>query len=306
MRIFYIGRFDHIWHEEQIARSFESLGHEVERCNATSSDAVRLIDRIDKFNPDFVLFAKLNIHGDKVEFMRTLKRKGIFTVCWVFDLYIGYERERYMKTMVYFNADMVFTTDGGHQKEFEEKGINHYLLRQGIYDKEAYIKKGDLKYGVIFVGTKNIVYEYRTKIMQRLQQTVELVWFGRDNSEEIRSHELNELYGQTKIVMGDSVYSDGYWSNRIYETLGRGGFLIHPMVRGLEKEFEPYKHFVPYERGDYGSLYKIIKYYLKNDDARDEIRLAGHEFCKKHYTYKIRCQELITQVNIGIKELRKA
>jgi spore maturation protein CgeB len=110
------------------------------------------------------------------------------------------------------------------------------------------------------------------------------------------------LYASTKVVVGDTLcpnfkYPD-YWSDRIYETLGRGGFLIHPYIKGLEKEFEDKKHVVFYEYNNWNQLQDLINYYLENDKEREKIRKAGHELVKKSYTYKNRWQSILKELNV--------
>ena len=76
-----------------------------------------------------------------------------------------------------------------------------------------------------------------------------------------------------------------YWSDRVYETLGRGGFIIHPRIKGMEDDFEDKKHLVFYEFGDFEQLKREIDFYLEADDLREEIRRQGHEHVKKNHTY---------------------
>jgi len=98
------------------------------------------------------------------------------------------------------------------------------------------------------------------------------------------------------VVVGDSVYSPRYWSNRLYETIGRGGFLIFPKIPGIDGEFTPYKHFVPYDYFDFDGLKEKIDYYISHDKEREEIKMAGFEHCKNKHTYRHRCEYLIKRV----------
>ena len=66
-----------------------------------------------------------------------------------------------------------------------------------------------------------------------------------------------------------------------------------PKIPGLEKEFTPYEHFVPYNMGNFDQLKKIIDYYLTHDKEREKIRRAGFEHCKKHHTYLHRVKVLL-------------
>lgn len=301
--IYYIGNFTKIWHEECIARSFEELGKEVFRRDEKSMSAEDMLEDILSKNVEFVLFAKLKIGGDVNGLVRKLKERGIKTVCWLFDPYFGYIREYSVDNQPYFKADYVFTTDGGHQKQFEEHGINHICLRQGIYSPEAYMKPSKFEYDIVFVGTENNEYPYRQQVLSFLRDNYKkFTWFGRFNSDEVRSSQLNELYGKSKLAIDVSVYLPNYWSNRFYETLGRGGCLVCNMIEGLDKEFAPFKDLITYTKGDFEQLKRLIDYYLENDEAREKIRQSGFEKVSKNYTYKIRCQKLLEHLNIGITE----
>lgn len=261
MKITIIGNFSSSgYDEEHIALSFERLGHEVQRLHERGI-AEQIIAKID--SPDVVLWFKLNNPCPEkiVEACKEYK-----TVCWVFDLYIGYQREHRLSHQC-FKAKYVFTTDGGHQKEFKEKGINHQVLRQGIFEDERYALPQKPEHDVIFVGSDNPYYKERTGIMNRLALKYKFKWFGKMNTNEVRGKALNELFSKTKIVVGDSVVSPHYWSNRVVETLGRGGFLIHREVEGIKEE---YPHLVTYD-GTYKDLCDKIDYYLSHDEERNQI-----------------------------------
>jgi hypothetical protein len=295
--IYYIGNFTQIWHEECIAKSFEDLGVKVFRRQEGKMSAEQIFDDImeKRHDIDFVLFAKLKIGGDANVLLAKLKREGVKTVCWLFDPYFGYIREYSVDFQPYFKADVVFTTDGGHDKEWKEHNINHICLRQGIYEPEAYMKPAPFEYDIIFVGTMNNEYPYRDKVISFLEATYgdRFKWFGKENSEAVRSHALNDLYGKAKIAIDISVYLESYWSNRFYETMGRGGFLLCNMIEELDKEFTPYKHLAVYTKENFTQLKEVIDYYLSHDEEREKIRLAGFEHTKNNYTYKIRCKTML-------------
>ena len=78
--------------------------------------------------------------------------------------------------------------------------------------------------------------------------------------------------------------------------MGRGGFLIHPRVPGLEAEYKYYKHFIPYTIGDFEQLKDIIDYYLEHDEEREKIRMAGHNWVKKNQTYKHKVKQIISML----------
>jgi len=215
-------------------------------------------------------------------------------VLWIFDLLWETPRE-YLCQVFARDFDLILTTDGGHQKEWQNIGANHRVLRQGIYDEYAFIGKKHPQYecDVCFIGNNIVWYPPRQKLIAKLQRKFKNRFkrWGEENS--IFGRKLNDVIASSKIIVGDTVYSPYYWSNRIYEVLGRGGFLIHPYVPGIEEEYIPYKHFIPYEAGNFEMLKDLINFYLKKNSIRDKIRKSAFEWTKKYHLYSHRCQRLI-------------
>lgn len=300
--IIYIGDFIASYATENyITYAFRELGNKVitmQYNHINFENPKQCVRELEEYRPDIILFSKAKPKGEPEKVIELLKENGITTVCWLFDLYIDIQnRHIQLKNKnAPFNCKYLFSTDGGHQERFKEMGIDHKLLRQGIYDKEAILYDRKKIYGVIFVGSD--FFGTRKNMLDGLKMTYGLKFkrFGFPFTQEIRGLKLNELYASTKIVVGDSQPSPKYWSNRIYETLGRGGFLIHPYVEGLEEEFEIGKDLVCYPYGDNAKLHELIDYYLENDDEREAIRKHGFETVKNKYTYKKRCEELLKQI----------
>jgi spore maturation protein CgeB len=285
MRILYIAKFHKMWDEEYIARSFEMLGHTVGRIDE-SSKYRQIIADIEQFKPDFVIFAKLNQHYTE-KLIEDCRKMKIKTVSWVFDLYFGYNRQ-YQLNNPNFKADYVFTTDGGDH-DWSIYGINHQVVRQGIYKPECVLEKGEKIYDVLFVGSFNPYNKERNRILDLVNADFSLKWIGKNNDNEVRGMKLNRLYAQAKIVVGDSVPSPHYWSNRVVETLGRGGFLIHVEVEGLK---EAYPHLVTYKQGDYDDLKQKIEYYLAHNKERNAIIKKNHKWVLDNYTCDKQCEKL--------------
>lgn len=297
--IIYIGDFVATYSTERyIANAFTELGYNVTRIQENRmmiNDAQTMFEEVKSMSPYLVLFSKGKLLGESKKFIELLKKNGIKTAVWLFDLYFDLPADRKFRLEqkdAPFNAEIIFSTDGGHQKEFEALGINHKLLRQGIYEPESIMYDLPKDKDVIFVGGD--FYKTRRMMLEALYERYR-ERFSRYGipGKIVRGLPLNELYGSTKVVVGDSQPSPHYWSNRIYETLGRGGFLLHPMVAGLDTEFEIGKHLVTYEYGNMDDLFAKIDYYLEHEDEREAIRKAGFEHVKKHYTYKKRCEALL-------------
>lgn len=289
-KILFIGDLAQSWYSGvHWANSFESLGYEVIRLpeHLATIDKTRELCADNEF-----LFILVSKHFGSVWKMSELKKYGT-VILWTLDLYFGLVRESNLKDGLW-KADIVLSPDGGHDKEFKELGINHHWIKPAVYDKEAILYDMPKTKDIIFVGTYQGYlkeWPYRKRLIEWLRQNYgeRLELWPRDKV--IRGDELNKLYASAKVVIGDSVYSPKYWSDRIYETIGRGGFIIHPRIEGMD--LVENEHYVAYNYGDFNALKKKIDFYLENDEKREEIRKKGFEFVKKHDTYLNRCQEIL-------------
>lgn len=294
-KIAIVGKFNLIHDEEYIAQSFEDLGCTVRRISQ-SLDWNDIANALVAFKPDLLLFSKWNWHPNLDKILQKLRREDTKIASWVFDLYFGYHREYQVRNAKFFNGvDMVFSTDGGHNGEWARYGIKHTLLRQGIYHKECFIVPEEEKeHDVIFIGSDNPVFPERKELMELISYKYKnFKWYGKKDTCEVRSTDLNDLFAKTKVVIGDSYPSQNYWSNRVVETLGRGGFLIHRDVAGIKKE---YPDLVTYN-GTPQDLLKKIDYYLCNDSQRKKIIKKNFDIVKNNYTSIHRCEEILKWLN---------
>ena len=305
LKILYVGNFsEKSVGEPEIAYALEKLGHEVTKVDEEQGIIPKLRTMLwarEKY--DFLLFAKFRVgtHEEIRDFLRDLRGIKIPSVCWLFDLYWGYRRENEIAYNMspWTGADIVLTTDGGHDDKWKKYGIKHFLLRQGIDERvEMGTPTFDTKAEIGFVGSRLTWagWPYRGTLLDFLSVAYgnKFQHFGSDG--RLRHEELGNLLATLKITICDTVYSPYYWSNRIYEMMGRGGFVIHPRIEGLEKEFEEFKHFIPYKVGNFKDLKQKIDYYLEHDEEREVIRKAGFEHIHKNLTYTHRVKELIQKL----------
>lgn len=291
LKIGLVGKFHQMHDEEYIARAFEMLGHDVIRI-PQDGYVGEIHRKIMLCKPEILLFTKWEYPKLVKDAIAKSKDWNMKTVCWLFDLYLGYAREFRVKQSSFFKADYVFTTDGGHDEKWKELGINHQCVRQGISAPECFMYEPKSPKGIIFIGSENPYFPERTKMVTQIGKMYrEFSWYGHHDTNQVRGKDLNYIFARTKIVIGDSVYSPHYWSNRIVETLGRGGFLIHQEVEGLKEE---YPHLVTYKRGDINDLKAKIDYYLEHEDERVAIVRKNFELVKEHYTMEKKCAQLIS------------
>ena len=297
--------------ETHHANTLESLGHKVIRLQESEAKSEEIL----KYSIESDLLVWVHTHGWKTpgrfemdRVLKTLADYGIPTMTYHLDLWFGLQRQKDLNRFpVYKEIGHFFTVDSQMADWFNNntKVKGHYLPA-GVFDQECYYTPQKFKHDVIFVGSKKYheEWQYRPELIAWLERTYRrsFAHYGNGGIKSIRGDELNKLYASTKIVVGDTLcigfkYPD-YWSDRVYETMGRGGFIIHPYISGMEREFEDKKHLVFYEYGNFKQLKKLIDYYLEHDEEREAIRLAGHELVKEKYTYKNRWQEILKELKI--------
>ena len=298
--IIYIGNFVPPFStENDYKKSFEALGWQVKPIQENLMDETTVKEIVaTAHNYDFILYTRTWARTDALWRKVLAGVKGRTpTVSVHLDLYIGLDRGKDLMADSFFLSDFVFSPDGGNHELIKSMGCNHFWLPPAILKDSVYLgePKDEYKHDVIFVGSYNYHSEwgYRKYLINWLKNTYGDRFRLYGTNESVRGKELNSLYNSAKVVMGDSTYTPAYWSDRIPETVGRGGFLIHPRVDKLDMHFDLYKHLIPYYVGEMKTLKEIIDYYIAHDEERDAIRLAGQQHVLAHHTYEVRVGQIL-------------
>jgi hypothetical protein len=170
-----------------------------------------------------------------------------------------------------------------------------------VFAPECYIAEPvpELVQDVIFVGSYGYhpQWPYRQQLIDWLKATYGSRFTHYDHSSGMRGHLLNQLYASAKVVVGDSccpgLTQTNYWSDRVPETLGRGGVLVHPWIEGMQHHYRQGEHLSYYDYGDLDVLGFTIDTLLKWSTGREERRIVGHEWVKAHHTYTNRVQAML-------------
>lgn len=310
-KITFLGNFRVSYSSEMHhVKTLESMGHTVVKLQETRATAKQVLQNA----LDSDLFIWVHTHGwetpggDMKAVLNRLSSRGIPTMTYHLDLWFGLARQKDLsKDAVYQDIGHFFTVDSRMADWFNsDTSVKGHYIPAGVYDAECNYTPKEKTKDIIFVGSKSYHPEwpYRPELVNWLENTYgnSFELWGGQGKGIVRGQDLNDLYASTKIVVGDTLcpnfdYPD-YWSDRIYETIGRGGFLIHPYISGLEREFEDKKHVVFYEYGNFDQLQELIEYYLEHEDEREAIRLAGHELVKNNYTYKNRWTHILSELGV--------
>lgn len=263
----------------------------------------------DVGNFDFVLWTKTGWNppvppADQYALLEAARSHGVPVVGYHLDRWWGLNRENDVRTLPFFKADLVITADGGHEEEFRSAGVNHHWMPPGVSLTECLrepLVRPDLRHEVVFCGSwfeYHNEWSYRLELCNWLQRTYgdRVAMYPKRGHHALRGQDLVDLYYNSKVMVGDSCLNgkiQNYWSDRVPETLGRGGFLIHPGVEGLQNHFTSGKHLVTYTMGDWDQLKGLIDYYVEHDAEREDIAAAGKEHVLATATYEVRMKQVV-------------
>ncbi|MEL7568425.1 MAG: glycosyltransferase [Dehalobacterium sp.] len=107
---------------------------------------------------------------------------------------------------------------------------------------------------------------------------------------ELAYEETNKVYNSAKIIIG--LQNDkGMLTSRTFEVLGSGGFLLTVPTQAVNNLFENNVHLACSSSPE--DTVNLVNYFLKDEEARQEIAQNGQwEVCSKH-TYKERAGQIL-------------
>lgn len=315
MRITFVGNFDVEYSSENHhKRTLISMGHQVDSLREGKATTEEIINSAINAN----LLVWVHTHGWSTpevggllveDVFAILKKKDIPTLTYHLDLWKGLKRERDLEEDSFYKSiGYFFTVDKLMADWFNENTrVKGRYIHAAVFDRECYQQvpsQNARKQSVLFVGSKGYhpEWEYRPKLINWLagEYGDKFEHWGGDGLGTIRGDALNQLYADFDVTVGDSLCVGFdypyYWSDRVYETLGRGGFLIHPYIKGMETDFVDGEHLVFYRFGDFEDLKSKIDYYLAHPDEREKIRIAGHKHVKENHTYKQRWETILREI----------
>ena len=297
--------------ERELDWTFEHLGHKVFRFQENQS---RTQEIMETCGAQVDLFIYVHTHGWKtpgaISFDRmidAIRNSGAVTCGFHLDLYWGLNasdrREDRIGQHPFWKMDYVFTADGGHQEQFTGRGVNHHWLPPAVVERGCHrgVFQPELAVDVAFIGQRNYhpEYPFRGQLISWLEKTYG-PRFRRYGSGtqwgSFREDALNDLYASVKVCIGDSCFAgvSRYWSDRIPETLGRGGFLIHPAVEGLN-----IPGLVTFEPGNLDQLKEKIDYYVTHDNERAIFSSRAFKWIRENETYTNRVRRMLEVMGLN-------
>lgn len=310
LKIAYIGNFQPEYStENDVRKAFEHLGHEVIKLQENETSMPQVRDQA--INSDLLLVT--GTWGDALpllEFIDLVHEMSILgkpTATLHLDTFWSTKRDgRKWWREPMFHTAYIFTADGDYNDKWELMGKNHLWLQPGVrHDANKWgVERDQYKCDVAFVGSNGQgyhedVWSYRKETVDALREMCKKNnWSfrnpGGDQPKIDRNDDMNDFYASAKITVGDSLClkkeDSKYWSDRVPEATGRGGFLIMPQIKYM-KYLWP---MIPtYDWGNYEQLEAMIKHYLENEEERHAIQLENFNETGENHTYVNRAETIL-------------
>jgi hypothetical protein len=304
MRIVFVAKHTNGGNDEESAITYalETLGHEVVRLEERKGA------KATGYKADLMLFLKYYN-------LDVLSRVNYPKAFWYFDL-VTYPdptlesrnttRINWMREVLPL-VDLGFCTDGSWVEKCDEQfahssdftGTKLVWLPQGFDSRmvgvgEPWVpNERDKLHEILFTGIGRGGGRGRERfvdaMVNRYKQSFHHVTRG------VHGTALKQLIRSSKVVVApDSPVADRYWSNRVYLTLGYGGFLLHPFCSGLANHYEAGEELAFY--GGMEDLYDKVAYYMARPEERHRVAENGMQRTLTQHTYLHRCRELVATV----------
>jgi hypothetical protein len=322
MKIAYVGNFEPEFStENDVRKAFEYLGHEVIKLQEGDNHNPNKASITDIVNAaldsDLLLWTGTWADAYPLEVVLDLFHecavKGIPTATLHLDTFWGKSRggRKWWREPMFHTA-YIFTADGDYQKEWELLGKKHIWLPPAVRHDAAHLGKFREEFAcdVAFVGSNGHGYHedvwgYRKELVDNLREMCRRNGWsfknpGGDDPKIPRGEDMNDFYASAKVTVGDSLClkkeDSHYWSDRVPEATGRGGFLIMPQIKALMRQ----GWLIPsYKWGDFEHLERAIEYCLNDPKGYEGCKKINQENTAKHHTYINRAKKILRKVGLN-------
>lgn len=252
--------------------------------------------------------------ADQVRMMQIARDRGIPVVGYHLDIWWGLQRQTQVDTEPFFQCDLLITADGGHDDLWAEHAVNHVWFPPAVSAREADFgtPREEMRSKLAFVGSWQGGYheehQHRYELVSFLKKNYRGIceFWPKRGEHAVRGRALRDLYASVDIATGDSCFAGSglarYVSDRLPETTGRGGLLLHPDIEGITDGSEwrtgssvwrADEHLLTWEAGNWDQLGARIEWALSHPDERRVIAEAGQRFTSEHHTYDTRMDQLV-------------
>lgn len=269
------------------------------------SEQYDLVDIVRQFQPHILLMQMHSPNDLDLPTLNEARRAnpGMLVINWNGDVY---EQHLTSEPMLAFlkHVDLQLVVNADVLPVYQEMGIPAAYWQVSYetvdYDHLPHVPTHD----VVFLA--NAYTDARKALGEALRAipgvNVGLYGFSWAFSDGVMVYDFARgaaIYRKAKIAIGDNQYHRrGFVSNRIFEALASGAFLLHETVPGLEEltGLKDGVHYVAWD--DLQDLHSKVTYWLKNSQTmrREQIAGQGQQFVQAHHAFDARVKELLTEI----------
>ena len=297
---------------------FIDAGHEVEITDTIDEDKIKI--KINNFNPDFLMSIGWG-REQSVENQDILRRCSKFSkvphVYWsIEDPAFTYSFS--LPLIKRIKPDFIFSISQDTVNDFKRLGLSCAYMDFGIAPKIHTPIQVDERYSssIAIVANaypkvlKNYPLHYRNKSIETLitpllRNNIRVDFWGHD-WDKMNSYfnynipkdwlhgyleykGANKVYCSSKVILGLQNY-DNQLTQRTYEILASGGFLLTNNTKAINNMFKSKKQLITTSSQE--ETLNLVKYYLNNEAERVKISNCGREYISD-YTYKEKAKYII-------------
>lgn len=280
-----------------IVRAFREEGHEtlwlnpaaIQRWRGRGADQ-HIIDSVAAFRPDLVFIHNQDIPLPVLHALRAWNVTLVmFYADWAPDILPSVAERAAL-------VDHFLVVSSAQLAEYRAAGVRDPTHFLDACDRRDHRLRHPIlpawKSDVAFVGQAR-AGEQRISLVRALSRIAAVRVYGRDweqfgvssTRKVVGPRAYGLICGGAKIILGADIVSTapGTWSNRLWITLGCGGFLLTNHVPGMEEHFTNHKHLVWYHSEE--ECLALAQEYLAKPAARLAIAAEGHRFVHANHTF---------------------
>ena len=282
--------------------ALKNLGHDVRHFDIWDRALYRdfaelnlnLLKTVQNLRPDVLLTVPMHyeIWLETLGAIRSSSRT--ITVCWTTDDSWKYhEFSRFIGKAYHF----ITTTYPEILKKYKEDGIHRVMLTQWAANSKFLkepLKARQCQYPVTFVGAAHGDRKKRINLLKKAG--IDVRCFGHGWPEgSVSGNDVPRISRDSVISLN---FANARGINQIkartFEVPGSGGFLLTENAANLEKFYMPDKEIDIFS--SHADLIDKINFYLRHQEKRDEIALAGFIRTAKEHTYENRFSKILETV----------
>jgi hypothetical protein len=255
---------------------------------------------------DLVLWT--HTHGwpttpEGVEQVERFRSAGVPIVGYHLDRWWGLRRQSEVYHSPYMQLMDRFYVADPQIERWKDAGVDAVWTPPAVSDRHKLDGEVSAKWvgpSVAFVGNTSNDYHpehtHRRDMLDRLRKRYgrRFIEIPGPNRPAIRGDELADIYASIPVIVGDSclVGLDSYWSDRVPETIGRGGFMLHPETY-WSGHFEPYNHLWTWPLGDWDTMETKIDSALDSPTMRATTAALGAHHVRQVHLYRHRIAQVL-------------